>query len=73
MLENIKSQHIFRIIIFRLNEKIKLNLVKYNNKLQTKLNIKIPNYKIFSGKRIMISDNNKRGKISKSNYDQKGT
>ena len=66
MLENIKSQYIFRIIIFPLSEKKKLNLVKYNKKLQTKLDIKVLNYKIFSGKSTIIYDNDKKGKI----YDE---
>ena len=66
MLEDIKSQYILRIIIFRLREKRKLKLVKYNKNLQIKLDIKLLNYKIFSGKSITFYDNNKKGNI----YDE---
>ena len=69
MLENIKSRYIFRIIIFHLSVKKKLILIKYNKKLQTRLNIKILNYKIFSGKSITNYDKDKKGKIYKI-YDE---
>ena len=65
MLENIKSKYILRYFFSFTTEKKKLNLVKYNKDLQTKLSIKLLNYKIFSGNYIIIyeNNNNKKGQI----------
>ena len=53
MLVNIKSSF-FKIIIFSLlDEKRKLELVKYNNNLKIKLNISLINYKLYTGKYII--------------------
>ena len=60
MLENIKSKYILKNLFFYISEKKKLTLVKYNKNLQTKLNITLLNYKIFSGKYRIISENNKK-------------
>ena len=62
MLENIKSQFIRKLIFNNLNELIKLNLIKYNKRLQKSLYLDLINYKTFSGKYIKYETENK-GKI----------
>ena len=52
ILDNIKSTFFSRILFSHLNEKIKLKLIKYNKTLQSKINIKLINYKFYSGKYI---------------------
>ena len=52
MLENIKSLFFTKIIFLNLDEKRKLQLIKYNKKLQKELNLNIINYRIISGKYI---------------------
>ena len=54
MAENIKSSFINKAIFKFIDEKRKLKIVKYNKKLQNKINISILNYKIFSGGRYII-------------------
>ena len=66
MLENIKSKYILKNLFFYISEKKKLTLLRYNKNIQTKLNIHLFNYKIFSGKYRTISENNKNVQI----YDQ---
>ena len=63
MLENIRSKYILKYLLSHIGEKKKLNLVKYNKNLQTKLNIKLLNYKIFSGNYTTIIGHNKNIKI----------
>ena len=63
MLKNVKSQYIFRYIFVYINEKRKLKLIRNNRHIQTKLNIKLINYRIFSGKYMTTYENNKKGKI----------
>ena len=63
MLENIRSKYILKHLLLHIGEKKKLNLVKYNKNLQTKLNIKLLNYKIFSGNYTTIIGHNKNIKI----------
>ena len=63
MLENISSKYILKNLLFYISEKKKLNLVKYNKNLQIDLNIKLLNYKIFSGNYTTIYENNKKRKI----------
>ena len=58
MLEKIKSLHSLKNIFSFLDYKNKLALTKYNKTFQNKLNIRIINYKIFSGKYIIFEDNN---------------
>ena len=53
MLENIKSINIIKKLFNQLDEKAKLNLIKYNKAIQTKINIDIINYKLFIGKYII--------------------
>ena len=67
MLENIKSSFFIKIIFSFLNENIKLNLVKYNNNLQNKIDINLINYKIFSGKYIEYEENGKVKEYSSYN------
>ena len=61
MSANIKSSF-FKIIIFSLlDEKRKLELVKYNKNLKNKLNISLINYKLYTGKYI-ICEKGRNGK-----------
>ena len=48
--DNIKSKYIIQVIFSYMTEKIKLKTVKLNKSLQNKINIKLINYKIFSGR-----------------------
>ena len=67
MLDNIKSKYILKLFLSYVKEKKKLNLVKYNKNMQTKININLLYYKIFSGNYTTIYENdNKIGKI----YDE---
>ena len=50
MLEKIKSKYILKKILSNLFQEIKLNLVKYNNKIKEILNIDLIDYKYLSGK-----------------------
>ena len=49
LLNAIKSQYIMKIIFSYLNEKDKLNMIKYNKNLQNKISINLINYKLLSG------------------------
>ncbi len=62
MLENIKCLYIHKLIFSFLNEKDKLNLIKYNKFFQKQINIDIINYRILSGKYI-IFEKKEYGKI----------
>ena len=53
LLENIKSKGIINILFSDLDEKRKLEMVKYNQKLKDDINIKLINYKLFSGRYIV--------------------
>ena len=57
----IKSKYIFKIIFSYLNELIKLKVIKYNKKLQSKIGVGLIYYKHFSGSYI-IYETNKKGK-----------
>ena len=59
LLDNIKSIFFFRILFLHLNEKIKLNIIKYNKKMQNKIDIKLINYKFYSGKYIIYETKTK--------------
>ena len=52
MPEKIKSIEVIKKLLSCVFDKIKLNFVKYNKKLQNALNIGLFNYKIYSGKYI---------------------
>ena len=48
MLKKIKSIVVVKKIFFHIFDRIKLNLVKYNKKLQNYLNISLINYRIYN-------------------------
>ena len=66
MLENIKSRYIVQFIFSRIFENKKLVLVKYNKNLQNKLDIKLINYKLWSGKYIIYET---KGKVKEYDPD----
>ena len=53
MLGNIKSTYFTKIIFSYTEERIKLEIIKYNKSLQNFMDINLINYKIFSGKYII--------------------
>ena len=61
MLENITSPYILKMVFNNIDEKRKLELVKYNKNIQNKMDIKIINYKNIC-KRYFIGDKNGIGK-----------
>ena len=61
MVENIKSQYFQKILLSSLNEKTKLDLIKYNKHFQNLMDIKLINYKLFKGKYI-IYETEEKGK-----------
>ena len=58
-INNIKSNNIINKIFSHIDEKVKLKTIKYNKNLQNKLNIKLSNYKLFSGNYITFDINGK--------------
>ena len=68
-MENIRAKYILKYIIFHISQKKKLNLIRYNKCIQTKLNIKLLNYKIVSCNYITIYENDKNGKINDAYKD----
>ena len=68
MIGNIKSKHNQKKIFICLDEKTKLELIKYNKKIQNNLNINIYNYKLFIEKYIIYETNrNDKGKEYNNN------
>ena len=67
MLERIKSMFFVKILFSYLDEKQKLNLLRYNKSLQENINICINNYLHFKG-RYIIYESNRKGK----EYSQNG-
>ena len=61
MLEKVLSPYILKIFFSYLDEKQKLELVKYNKSLQQKLSISINNYMYFKGNYI-VYESNRKGK-----------
>ena len=53
MLKNIKSLFIIKTIFYYMTEKDKLELIKYDKKLQNKIGINLTTYKNFSGRYIV--------------------
>ena len=47
-LDNIKSKYILKIIFDMMGKKESLNMIKYNKRIQTRLNININDYKEYS-------------------------
>ena len=66
MLDNISSKYILKYLLNYISEKKKLILFKYNKSIQTKLNIKLLNYKVFSGNYTTIYEYTTKVKI----YDE---
>ena len=62
MLENIKTSFFSKILFSYINEKKKLDIVKYNKTIQNNLEITLVNYKEYSG-RYIIYENKRKGKI----------
>ena len=62
MLENIKTSFFSKILFSFINEKKKLDIVKYNKTIQNNLEITLVNYKEYSG-RYIIYENKRKGKI----------
>ena len=58
MLENIRSLTIKKKLFSFIDEKQKLKIIKSNKSLQNKINIRLINYKIFSGRYIIYEENN---------------
>ena len=68
MLGNIKLEYFVKTLFSFINEGIKLKLLNYNKNLQNKLEIGLINYKLYSGKYIII-DSNGKGKEYKADND----
>ena len=64
MLKNVKSIYFLRIILSFVDEKQKLELIKYNKSLQENMNITLINYKFFSGRYIEYESNRKGKEFS---------
>ena len=70
MVEYIRSKYLQKILLSSLNEKTKLDLIKYNKHFQNLMDIKLINYKLYKGKYIVYETNGKgkeyyvNGKIS---------
>ena len=56
-LKDIKSSYFIKIIFSYLDEKIKLDTIKHNKTLQNSLDIKLINYKVYSGRYIIYESN----------------
>ena len=59
MLKNVKSMYFVKYLFSFLDEKTKLEIIKYNKIMQNILNINLINYKFFSGKYIEYESNGK--------------
>ena len=70
MLANIKSSYIIKIFFEYIDEKQKLKLVKYNKKLQQKIDFSIVNFMHFKGN-YLIYESNGKGKEYDSNGELK--
>ena len=66
MLENIKSSFILENIFSFMEEKTKLDIIKYNKTIQKKLNITVIYYKLLSQKYIIFEG---KGKGKEYEYD----
>ena len=54
MVDSIKSLYFTKIIFNIVQEKTKLKIAKYNKNLQRTIDISLVNYKIFSGRNIIL-------------------
>ena len=57
ILKNIKSKYIMIFIFSHLEEKRKLEIIKYNKNIQNILDIKLINYKFYQGKSLIYELN----------------
>ena len=69
MLKIIKSSYFTQIIFTYLNEKAKLNIIKYNKSLQNLVNINIINYIHFSKRYVIFEENGKGKEYNGSNNE----
>ena len=69
MLDNIKSTYFTKIVFSSLDEGRKLDIIKYNKRIQNNMNINSINYKIYSG-RYIIYETNRKGKEYNSYNDK---
>jgi len=58
-LENVESKYLIQKIFSFINEKVKLELIRYNKKLQKKNDLTIITYKVFSGTYIIYDTKTK--------------
>ena len=59
MVDNIKSINILKKILNHLDDGRKLKLIQYNKNLQNKISINLKNYRLFSGKYIILEEKEK--------------
>ena len=57
MLENIKSSKIMSKVFNNLYEERKLKIIKFNKRIQNLINISIMDYKLLSGRYIVLEEN----------------
>ena len=69
LIENIKSIYFIKILFSHMNEKTKLKILKYNKNLQETMEIKLINYKFYSG-RYIIYDINGKGREYSGDKDK---
>ena len=70
MLDKIKSSYYINNLFSFINDKTKLNLIKYNKNIQNKIDININNFKIFSGRIIIYEAKEKTKGLKKGKeYD----
>ena len=58
MLKNVEASYFIKLLFSYLEEKKKLGIVKYNERLKHMIDISLINYKYFSGK-YLIHENGK--------------
>ena len=68
MLKNVKMSFFLRILFSCLDEKQKLELIKYNKILQENINISLINYKLFSRRYIIYVLNGKGKEFNFNGY-----
>ena len=69
MFKNVKSVFFTKIVFSIINDKRKLEIVKYNKQLQNVIDIELNNYKLFSGKYLIFEENGKGKEYSLINND----
>ena len=66
MLKNVKTSFFLRVLFSYMDEKQKLELIKYNKSLKVNLNISLFNYKFYSDKYIIYESD---GKVKEFSID----